>query len=126
MSARVGYKVSMGYVPQQGSRAIAIMLNFNTLAVTSISDELFQEQSQGEIEFIQSVFIDNSANAQQFKLQTTTGLNQTIVAKANSQGYYPLLVPNGKLAYQASTTGNVNIQIIFMNIFVNTIVWPVV
>lgn len=116
--------MTMGYVPQQGSRALSVLLAFNTLATQSINDDLTNEQAQGQIEFVQSVYIDNADNAQKFTLQILEGNVQRIVAKANTQGYYPLIAPNGKLSYSASTTGNVNINIIWMNIFVNTIVWP--
>lgn len=119
---RAGYKATLGYVPEQGTRFVPVKLPFNANAVTSISDDLFPEQSLSELEYIQAVYIDNADNAQKLTLQVNGG--SRIVAKANSQGFYPLVTPNGKFSYSASTTGNVDINIIFLNIFINAIIWP--
>jgi hypothetical protein len=123
---RVAYKITMGYVPKSGSRALPFKLAFNAQAVQTISDDMFLEQALAELEYIQSVFIDNADNGQKLTLQFVGSVSQRIVAKANTQGFYPVFLPNGKLIYTATTTGNVDVNVIFSNVFVNTIVWPTV
>lgn len=99
-----------------------VPLNFLALGVTTITFDLFKEQSQGELDFIQSMYADNSQNAQGLALKFS-GLQQTITLRTQMQGYFSLFVPNGQVQCTAVTTGNVNINLIFSNIFINPSVW---
>lgn len=116
------YKITLGYAPSQGARALQVKLNFNSLAVQTITFDTFKEQSGGGIEFIQSVYIDNSQNAQGLAL-AFPALGQQITVRTQMQGYFPLFLPNGAFACTALTTGNVNINLIFSNVFINPSVW---
>jgi hypothetical protein len=115
-------KITLGYAPKEGAFALPVTLLFNTNAVQQISMDFFKEQSQGQIEFIQSVFIDNSQNPQGLALRFPT-LQQQITVRTQMQGYFPLFAPNGAFSLTAVTTGNVDIPIIFCNVFINPSVW---
>lgn len=117
-----GYKVTLGYSPKQGARAIRVPLNFNSLGVTQISFDTFKEQATGQIEFIQSVFIDNSANAMGLAL-AFPALGQVLTVRTQMVGYFPIFVPNGAFSCTAVSQGNVNINLIFSDVFINPTVW---
>jgi hypothetical protein len=122
MSIIPAYKVTLGYSPEAGARALQVPLNFNSLGVTQINFDTFKEQATGQIEFIQCVFIDNSQNAQGLALRFPA-LGQVITVRTQMVGYFPIFVPNGAFACTAVTLGNVNLNLIFSNIFINPTVW---
>lgn len=109
---RTAFKTPAGYIPKEGNRELLVPLDFS--AVTSIDDDLTNEQRLGQIEIVQSVFIDNSLNAQTVTIQFLHGLTQKIVAPALSQGCYPVLVP-GALRYRATSTGGVIVPVVWSN-----------
>ena len=121
-----GYKVTLGYSSKsQGSRALPFVLKFATLALTQITQDFYIEQAVGSLEFIQSAFIDNSQNAQALSIRFPA-LGQVLVIKNQTQGYYPIFLPNGRFSLTAVSTGNVDVPVIFSNIFINPSVWSVV
>lgn len=119
------WKITLGYAPTQGARALPFVLQFLTQNLTQITKDFYGEQSTGEAEFMQSVYIDNSLNAQAVSIRFPA-LGQIITARNQTQGYYPIFVPNGRLAITAVSAGNVDVPIIFSNIFINPTVWSVV
>jgi len=110
-----------GCPPLEGPKAVPFVCGFSAL-ITSIPIDLTLLFERKSITQIQTVFIDNSANAQEFTL-TSLGTNQAIVAGANSQGYYPVLatVPP---KFTASTPGAVNVSLQFLNVPMAAAVWP--
>lgn len=79
-------------IPDEGPRSIPLPLDFT--ANGSYVLDLEPLQTQGFFSMVQTVFIDMSGSAVPLTLQITGGGGQTIVAKANTQGYYTILCPN--------------------------------
>jgi hypothetical protein len=108
--ARVAFKTPGNAVPEQGNRELPLTLDFSNIGM--ISDTLFNEQSSSQIDFIQSVYIDNSGNAGEFTI-TFNGM-QTIIAQPYTQGIYPVIA-SGALSYIAKTPQGIKIPLIFSN-----------
>lgn len=85
---------------QQSCRQVAIQLNFTVAA--SITDDLTQEEALQHLDMVQSVYIDNSANAAAFTLSLFQA-QYGITVKAHTQGWYPFIADT-PTKYSASTT----------------------
>lgn len=120
------FKTTLGYVPKQGSRGLPFTCNFTAL-VNQVTQDFLVEQGTAMEEFFQSLWLDNSKNALPFSI-AFPAMGQILTAKANTQGYYPIFVPNGKLSFVATmaAVGNSSVPLIFSNIFINPTVWSVV
>lgn len=67
------------------------------------------------IDFIQSVWIDNSLNASSITLTITSAIgSQSILVQANTQGIYPVIAA-GKVKWSAASAGNVQVPLIWSN-----------
>lgn len=109
-------------VPAGGPKIIPINVDFT--AVSQLTIDGTQVVNQGKIEYLQGVYIDNSANLNPLSLtMSTTG--QVITAKKQTQGYYPILVPNPPQIIAATTQGII-IPLFFYNIPISPCVWSVV
>lgn len=117
--ARVAFKTASQSYPSQGNRELPVLLDFTATGV--IQDDLFSEQSQSQIETIQSVYIDNSQNAASLQL-LVRDTQQLIVAQPYTQGIYPI-VTQANLQYQATTAQGIKIQVIFSNVAKQFAVW---
>lgn len=117
MSANLpSFQIAARSHPSQGARAIQAALDFTVLTV--VQGDFFFEEINGHIDFIQSVKIDNSANASPFTIvfPGVGSLGDKIVVPPNTQGVYPVTSPLGKLSYVASSAGGVVVSCIFYNI----------
>jgi hypothetical protein len=83
-------------------------------------------QSLGWIQYVQTVFIDNSANADALVLTVDpNGSAQQIIAGPNSQGYYNALCPNPvKMSFV--TAGGVVVPIYLTDVAIPGAVWSTV
>jgi len=109
--------------PSQGAKALPLVLDFSGGA-TEIDSDTFFEQSQGLIEFIQSVFIDNSGNGDTFTLTTIlAGVAVSIIAQPFTQGYYPVMVDTGTARIAAKTVGGVKVTVALLNVAMPYFVW---
>lgn len=86
---------------------------FNSNAVTSFT---YQLQLQNvKLEWVTGAYIDNSANAQPFNM-TIGETGQQITVPARNQASIELLGLRGdKLSFAATSTGNVDVKVIFLN-----------
>lgn len=80
-------------VPAEGPKCIPLVVNFQTPANSEQDLDLLLTEQQGYMTMIQTVFIDMSGSANTLSI-VIKGSNQVIVAKAHTQGYYPVLCPN--------------------------------
>jgi hypothetical protein len=121
LGARFG--INNVIIPKSGPACVPATLDFSNAATIEIDGE--QVTSQAKIEYLQGVYIDNSQNAVDLTLtMNTTG--QRIIAKAKTQGYYNLLVPNpprikADMAQQAGRT----VPLFFYNVPIQASVWAV-
>lgn len=123
-----GLEVFCGLAPRKGPKALRfdcdLSIYNSTLANGAQIIDLEDPISKDKIEFVQSVYIDNSLNAAPLIL--TCGItNQSIQCPANAQGYFSVLAPNPAKFTAASTTTNLVIPIFFLNFPVAALVWKV-
>jgi hypothetical protein len=114
-------------MPANGARIVPVDLDFTAATGSNgaaINFDLVQELEKAELDFIQSVFIDNRVNAQPFilTLQGVGGFGYTIGVAPNSQGVFPLPV-EGMAKFAALTVGLFVVPLIFWNIALPYAVW---
>lgn len=126
MAPHPTFEIAANQLPSQGSRALPLPFNF--AAADFQEGDTYEEQENGRIDFIQSVFIDNSENPAAFTL-TFFGMGQDgfpIIAKPNSQGFYPVTIPNGIARYSAQTDqADVDVLVILYNTPMAPNVWDI-
>lgn len=122
MSVRPAFKTSGGITPIQGNRELPTVLLL--AAAQTFGDDLSAEMTQGDMDLIQSVYIDNSLNASNVSIQFTGGTAQKITCPSNAQGYFPV-VPMGRVVFVAASAGGVNVPVIWSNTERNANVWKV-
>lgn len=91
------------------------LFDFSPAALVSIQRDYANEQMQGSIEFIQSMYIDNSLNASAVTF-VWDGMQYKIVCKANFQGIWPVLVPIGRCGVTVTATNGVKVPVILFNV----------
>lgn len=89
--------------------------------------DLATEQFQNTIDFVQSMYLDNGANANALTL-VFGGFNYTIKVKANTQGIYPVVCPVVPVRWQVinGAAADITINAIFMNVAIPPFQWPTV
>jgi hypothetical protein len=107
-------------VPNEGPKAIPLLLNFVTVA--SYSLDLTYIQESGQISMVQTLFIDASTATADLVV-TVNGTNQKIVAAAGTQGYYPVLCPNPPKFAFVNTSGADVIPVFLINAPISGVVW---
>lgn len=111
-------------VPSGGPKAVSNVIDFSNSADVELSGEAIV--SQGKIEYLQGVYIDNADNVDPFVL-TIVGTNQRITCKGKTQGYFSILCPNPPDMNAHTTQSAANqIRVIFYNVPVQPAVWSVV
>jgi hypothetical protein len=112
-------------VPDEGPKVIPLILNFSG-AVTEYDLDLLLQQEQTLISMIQTVFVDLSEASNDLQMTIGVGtVNQTIDAKAGSQGYYPVLCPNPpKINFSVETGGDI-VKVFLINVPIAGVVWTV-
>lgn len=124
MPARMSFQLANNAVPIAGSCGIPVILDF-TLGNTAQGDFAL-EQTSGTIDFVQSMFIDNSLNTKALTIQFS-GTKQIITLKAGMVGEFPIHPANGTFQWFATSVGaNVQVPVIFMNQPANPYVYQAV
>lgn len=118
---KAAFQCFNGYAPANGPKSIALLTDFTT--DTFIDFDLTLELAMQDIEFIQSMFVDNVGNAQAltFAFQIS---QQRIVVPAQKQGTFPIIAPS-PLKFRVSTTNGVGIapSIILLNVPMPIATW---
>lgn len=109
---RTSFGLGQGQVSKLGP--VGVPVTMLLAAVAQVQGDLGLEQMGNVIDYIKSVWIDNSGNAQAFTL-TVPGTQQSIIAKAHSQGVYPIISAIGIFSWISASGGAVNVPCIFMN-----------
>ena len=117
--ARPAYKTASESFPKQGNRELGLILTFGNSGI--INDDLSPEMQESNIESIQSVYIDNSANSAELILQFFPSY-QKIVAQPYTQGTYPVICW-GRISYTAQGNANSSATVIFSNTRKPLFVW---
>lgn len=109
--------------PQEGPRAIPLNLDFTTATGnTSILLDLKQAQAMAHVQYIQTVYVDNSGSSgpTNFNVQ---GLNQNVTIPGGYQAYIPILAINPPVLV-VSNNSNVRVPIQLLNFPLPPCVWP--
>lgn len=117
------FPVSYGYYPHEGSRCVSAAYNWTAQA--SFTEDMGQLVARGVETTIQTVFIDNSGNAQSVTL-TANGTGQVITCPASSQGFFPFLltgIPGFTIATPATIAATT--KCFFVNVPIAACVWHV-
>lgn len=112
-------KNSLGAAPAEGPMVVPVFVDFT--AVTSYKLDLTYIQQQGRLSMIQTIYVDNSLNAQPITIITDT-VNQSVRIPAYCQAYIPLAVTN-KMAITLNSTGAVVVPVHVLNVAMNAAVW---
>ncbi len=102
-------------LPTQGPQACAVVLDFTLATIFNL--DLRAAFESGVFDFTQSIYIDNSLNAQPFTLlcEGTGQKGFTLKVKAHTQGIYPLTIPVGDSRFVATSSGAVEVPLVFYN-----------
>lgn len=113
--------VSCGNPPdcKLGRRAIHVLIDF-TIGLQFQLD-ISQVQSQGGMDSVQTLYIDNAANTAPLTILMGLTLQQIIVP-AGAQGYLPVLQGNPPII-QFSTTAAIPVNVQLLNFFVPPGLW---
>jgi hypothetical protein len=108
-------------VPGEGPRAVPVNFNFANAATFTLNYS--NQQNLGLISMVQTVFVDNS-NSDVAVLLTFGGVNQTIIAKGRTQGYYAVCASNPFYLSITSPGSNSTVTVILLNFPVTSAQWP--
>jgi hypothetical protein len=122
------YPIFAGYAPKQGSLSATVLLDYIAGAAVSSKDiDLYVEEANGVLDFVQSAFIDNTNN--QFPLVITVDITgQRLFVPALKQGTFPILAPAGAKLHCATTlpaVGTVRVTMQLLNVMVPYGCWGV-
>lgn len=112
--------------PTQGHKALPISLEFvgvGTLAI-NVTDEII---ATGMLDFVQGIFIDNSANAVDpctITFQTLANKGFVIKCPAGAQLFAPINVPPGAVTFNATSAIGNTVPIELYNFPVAPACWP--
>jgi hypothetical protein len=108
-------------VPAGGPKCVPTLVDFTAVASVLLDGQ--QIVTQGKIEYLQGVFIDNSANLNNLSL-TMSSTNQVLICPKKSQGYFSIMVPDPPQITAATPIGII-IPMFFYNIPIQPAVWSV-
>ena len=120
MPVRASFQIPNKAVPVEGGVGIPVAEIIP--AGGSISHDFGLEQTSGAIGFVQSVFIDNSQNANAYTL-SLAGTQQQIIVKGHTQGYYPVVPFTGTFQWTSAMNAGGIVNLIFMNVRFEAAQW---
>jgi len=125
MANALDVPVSNSAIPvDEGPMCIPFLLDFT--ATSDIVVDLSQLIDQNRFRGLQSIYLNLNGFASSLTVNVRT-TNQTIVAKANTQGYYAVLAPaKGSTVLEFTTAGAAVIPVHFVNVPIDPAVWPTV
>lgn len=106
-------------VPGGGPKVIPVNVDFTVNPQVLIDGQNLV--SSGKIEYLQGVYIDNSANVNPVSLTMST-TNQVITCPKKSQGYFAIMCPDPP-QITANTLVGVVIPMFFYNVPIQPAVW---
>lgn len=119
---RVSWDVAMGESPLKGSRAMYQSLPF--AAQNPITIDLTYEQQSDRIEYVQAIYIDNSANPSALTI-TLRSTQQVIIIPPFNQAYMPVLASKDNCKIEFSTVGGATVPIHFLSMPIAPEIWSV-
>lgn len=120
-AALSAYKIFFGFAPKGAPRAVK--MDFDLSASQDYTANLEKVIEQGVLEFIEALFVDNSANGYALTVSIKVS-GQKIILPPYSQGYIPVLAPQPpilEITSNSAATATVSIQL--LNFPVPAAVW---
>jgi hypothetical protein len=112
--------VASGFAPKNGPRSVPTLIDFSIASPFNL-DLTFLEQMD-KLEFVQTVYIDNSLNASSVTVQSL-GTQQKVTCPPNAQGYFPLLVTQQPKFIISTASGTPIVPIQFLNVAIPCMIW---
>lgn len=110
-------------VPAGGPKVVPALVDFSNNAQVLLDGSAIVQG--GKIEYLQGVFVDNSANLNNLSLQMST-TNQTIIVPKKSQGYFAIMAPDPpQILAMTTLTNGLVIPMFFYNVPIQPAVWSV-
>jgi len=115
------FGVSNVIVPKNGPKAVPVSLDFSNDGEIDINCE--QVISQGKIEYIQTLYVDNADNTNPLTLICSV-TRQRLIIKGRAQGYFAILAPNPPvITVSTNQTANLIVTIFLLNVPVQAMNW---
>lgn len=123
LKASAPFPVSTGDAPncRIGRRSIHVLIDFSM--GTTYQLDLSQIQSQGQIDSVQTLYIDNSANLGTITVAMQGATQQNITLPPNSQAYLPVLQSNPPVINFSVASGAPVVNVQLLNFFLPPLVW---
>lgn len=104
-----------------GPRCLPVTLVGATLVANPVQIiDLQNVQARKFIDFIQTIFVDNSLNLVPISINIA-GTGQTITVGGQTQGYYPVLCPNPPKFTVSAQGASANINFEFLNVYLSQV-----
>lgn len=110
-----------GLAPKKGPRFLTVALDFS--AAIEIDIDLVIAQQGDQLEWVQTLFINNRLSAQPFISQNFLS-NQVLEVPPNSQAYLPTLCPN-QPRFSFKSNGGVICHVSFISVAMPALIWNV-
>lgn len=114
--------LTFGQIPCKGAKCIPFKLDFS--AAASYELNFSAQLANGSIDFIQTMYVDNTLNLAASLFATVDGSQQTLAFPQKSLAYMPILAPQFTRIVLTSA-GTVVVYVAFMNFYVPPTVWAV-
>jgi hypothetical protein len=114
------FKVGNQRNPKEGPKVIPLNLDFAALVTYTI--DLTTQQYQTRISMVQTVYVDASGTDSQIEI-TVRNVNQVIIAKGRTQGYYSILAPAPTIL-DISSLADAIVPVHLINVPIAGAVWP--
>lgn len=116
-----GFRIGLMQLPEEYVAA-PVVIDFTNDTV--FTKDFEQEAANLRVPFIQGVYIDNSADANALTLSLDGAPGQVVKVKGNTQGFYPLIAPQGPLRITVtSTQAAVKKTLIFLSMPIMPFQW---
>lgn len=117
------FRVYIGLAPKTLPKTLPFTVDFSTVATQSF--DLTKEIAGDKLEWVQSFYVDNSANPMPLVL-TMQDTGQVITWPANSQGYMPVLAINPpKFTLSTTVSSGLVINIQALSFAVPAAIWSI-
>lgn len=115
------FSVNGQMVPEEGSRAVPLTLDFSVTGVYSL--DLYNFIARNLISMVQAIFVDNSLSAAPLLINMPNS-GQNIIVPPNAQAYLSVLAPN-PAKFNFISSGGVVVPVTLLNYPVTNCVWKI-
>lgn len=118
---QVGIATANGLAPKRGARSLIQSIDFSVMA-SPVTLNFAESQMAGKIEFIQTLKIDNTQNANPLSI-SMPNTNDLLIVPAYAMMIAPVMASKESAAFIISTTGTPLVNILFLPFMLPAMVW---